>query len=69
MEEALASHLENVHAEVREITGRFIVALPVRRTFEFLVDDTEELVSGGIHVYAKRVGTASARYVLMEYDI
>lgn len=80
---------ENIREEVREITGRFIGALPVRRTFEFLVDDTEELVSGRIdraiedagginqvlnkslkiRVYSKRVGTASPRYVLLEYDI
>ena len=89
VEEALASHPENIREEVREITGRFIGALPVRRTFEFLVDDTEELVSGGIdraiedaaeinevlnrslkiRVYSKQVGTASPRYVLLEYDI
>ena len=50
VEEALASlpEKENIHEEVREITGRFIGALPFRRTFEFLVDDTEEPISGRV---------------------
>ena len=80
---------ENIHEEVREITGRIIGVLPLRRTFEFLEDETGELISGRIdhaiedaaeinqflnrslkiRVYSKRVGTASPRYVLLEYDI
>ena len=89
VEEALASYQEDLREEVREITGRFIGVLPVRRTFEFLLDDTEELISGRIdraiedaaginqvlnkslkiRVDSKQVGTASPRYVLLEYDI
>ena len=39
---------ENIHEEVREITGRIIGILPSRRTFEFLEDETGELISGRI---------------------
>ena len=39
---------ENIHEEVREITGRIIGVLPFRRTFEFLEDETGELISGRI---------------------
>ena len=80
---------ENIHEEVREITGRIIGVLPSRRTFEFLEDETGELISGRIdraiedaaeinqvlnrslkiRVDSKQVGTASPRYVLLEYDI
>ena len=89
VEEALASHPENIHEGVREITGRFIGVLPFRRTFEFEDDDTGEFISGRIdraiedaaeinqflnrslkiRVDYKQVGTASPRYVLLEYDI
>ncbi len=80
---------ENIHEEVREITGRIIGVLPFRRSFEFLEDETGELISGRIdraiedaaeinqvlnrslkiRVDSKQVGTASPRYVLLEYDI
>ena len=80
---------ENIHEEVREITGRIIGVLPFRRSFEFLDDETGELISGRvdraiedaaeinqflsrslkIRVDSKQVGTASPRYVLLEYDI
>jgi hypothetical protein len=39
---------ENIHEEEEEIIGQFQGVLPKRRTFEFLVADTKEVISGKV---------------------
>ena len=41
-------HEDNIHEEERLLAGRLLGVLPIRRTFEFQVDKTGEIISGRI---------------------
>ncbi len=39
---------DNIHEEDKQLSGHFLGVLPNRRTFEFLVADTQEIIAGNV---------------------